>query len=113
MIAKAGPARRTAKASPSRPRFQGGDKSTVTLAPAAYVTLLVRANETDPAMWPPGMRQGAKALARIRDIERRCIARHGEFDWEKLSARLQDEYDGLCLLLDQMQDTGEWVEWEQ
>ena len=31
----------------------------VRLDTAAYVALLVRANVTDPALWPPGMERGA------------------------------------------------------
>jgi hypothetical protein len=81
----------------------------VKLDTVAYITLLVRANVTDPALWPPGMQRGAEALARVRQIEADCVAQHGEFDWEKLSEALQDEYDGLCALLDGMQDTGERV----
>jgi hypothetical protein len=83
-----------------------GEPTAVTLEPAAYVALLIQANVTDPELWPPGMRQGAAALARVRAIERRCTAKHGEFDWEKLSTRLQDEYDSLCALLDRFQDNG-------
>jgi hypothetical protein len=96
----------------SHPDFKtnaAGTASAVLLDPAAYVTLLVRGNITEPSVWPPGMQQGAAALARVRAIERRCIARHGSFDWEKLSPRLQDEYDSLCALLDQLQDAGERV----
>jgi hypothetical protein len=77
---------------------------------AAFVTLLIRANVTDPKEWPKGMKWGAKALARIREIERRCIARHGEFDWEKLSPKIQDEYNGLCVKLNELSDTGEFIE---
>ncbi len=98
------------------PKFANGGKGkrpSVKLDAPAYVTLLVRGNVTDPALWPPGMRKGAKALARVREIERRCIAKHGEFDWEKLSAKLQDEYDGLCCLLTELQHPGEWIEWEE
>ena len=51
----------------------------------------------------------ANALARVREIEADSVARHGEFDWEKLPERVQDEYDGLCVLLDDLQDTGERV----
>jgi hypothetical protein len=94
------------------PRFVGGangEPKEVNLDPAAYVALLVRANVTDPALWPPGMQEGATWLARIRAIERRCIAKHGEFDWEKLSAKLQNEYDDLCALLDRFRDTGESI----
>jgi hypothetical protein len=94
------------------PRFatKGDGKATaVTLHPVAYIALLVEANVTDPELWPPGMQAGAAWLARIRAIERKCIAKHGEFDWEKLSARLQNEYDDLSALLDRLQDTGERI----
>lgn len=94
----------------SPPRFSldaEGHPTAVTLDTAAYITLLVRANITDPALWPPGLEKGATWLARIREIEADCIARHGEFDWEKLPEAVQDEYDDLCALLDQLQDTGE------
>lgn len=89
-----------------------GNPTTVTLDTAAYVALLVRANITDPALWPPGMQHGATALARVRQIEADCIAEQGEFDWEKLPEALQDEYDSLCTLLDELQDTGERIRWE-
>ena len=52
------------------------------------------------------------AMKRIRQIESNCIAHHGGFDWEKLPESEQDEYDCLCLLLDELQDTGAWVTWE-
>ena len=81
----------------------------VKLDTVAYVTLLVRANVTDPALWPPGMQRGAEALARVRQIEADCVAQHGEFDWEKLPEAVQDEYDALSALLDSLQDTGERV----
>jgi len=80
---------------------------------AAYITLLVRANATDPALWPPGMQQGSAALARVRQIEADCIAQHGEFDWEKLPTAIQDEYDEMCVLLDRLQDTGERIPLEE
>ena len=86
-----------------------GKATAVRLDAVGYVALLVRANVTDPALWPPGMERGAEALARIRQIEADCTAQHGEFDWEKLAEEVQDEYDGLCALLDSMQDTGERV----
>jgi len=91
------------------PRFETdaeGRSRAVTLDTPAYIALLVQANLTDPALWPPGAKQGATALARIRKIESDCIAKHGEFDWEELAEPLQDEYDGLCILLDQLRDTG-------
>jgi len=86
-----------------------GTAAAVTLHPVAYIALLVKANVTDPALWPPGTQHGAAALARVRAIEKRCIARHGEFDWEKLSPKVQDEYDGLCSVLDGLMDTGERI----
>ena len=91
------------------PRFETdaeGRSKAVTLDTPAYISLLVQASLTDPSLWPPGAKQGASALARIRKIESGCIAKHGEFDWEKLSEPLQDEYDGLCILLDRLRDTG-------
>ncbi|MBM4081664.1 MAG: hypothetical protein FJ278_18315 [Planctomycetes bacterium] len=97
------------KAPPQFATDAGGKPTAVTLDTVAYVTLLVRANATDPALWPPGMKKGAEALARVRQIEAECIAKHGEFDWEKLPDRVQDEYDGLCALLDRLQDTGERI----
>jgi hypothetical protein len=89
-----------------------GKPSTVTLDTAAYVALLVQANTTDPALWPPGMQEGAYALARIRQIEADCISQYGEFDWEKLSQATQDEYDDLCAMLDKLQDTGERISFD-
>jgi hypothetical protein len=86
-----------------------GKPTAVTLDTAAYITLLVRADVTDPGLWPPGTEDGASALARVRQIETDCIAQHGEFDWERLPETVQDEYDRLCLLLDELQDSGEWV----
>jgi hypothetical protein len=94
------------------PRFatdDDGKPTSVILDTIAYVTLLVRANVTDPALWPPGAEEGAAALARVRQIETDCITRHGEFDWEKLPETTQDEYDDLCALLDHLQDTGERI----
>ena len=129
------------------PRFETdaeGRSKAVTLDTPAYISLLVQASLTDPSLWPPGAKQGATALARIRKIESDCIAKYGEFDWErlrrrqcpsgrirtspplaaaclmnekgasrvfirKLSESLQDEYDGLCILLDQLRDTGKRI----
>jgi len=84
----------------------------VRLDTSAYVTLLVQANATDPALWPPGTQHGATALARVRQMESDCIAQHGKFDWGVLPEAVQDEYDDLCMLLDQLQDTGERVAFE-
>jgi hypothetical protein len=97
---------------PSPPEFTtngNGEAMTVTLDTAAYVALLVKANVTDAGLWPPGMQEGAAALARLRAIEKRCVAKHGKFDWAKLSPRLQNEYDALCARLDKLQDTGERI----
>ncbi|MBM4041567.1 MAG: hypothetical protein FJ290_23960 [Planctomycetes bacterium] len=96
----------------SVPQFttDGDGKATaVRLDAVGYMALLVRANVTDPALWPPGMERGAEALARVRQIEADCIAQHGEFDWEKLPDNVQDEYDGFSALLDSIQDTGERI----
>jgi hypothetical protein len=93
-----------------RPQFTKdakGKPTAVKLDTAAYITLLVRANVTDPALWPPRTQQGAAALARVRGIEADCTTRHGKFDWEKLPEAVQNEYDDLCALLDRLQDTGE------
>ena len=81
----------------------------VVLDKASYIALLIRSNVTDPSYWPPGTEEGAKVLARIRQIEAECIDAHGEFDWEKLSPELQDEYDALCAFLDSLMDTGERI----
>jgi len=84
-------------------------KSVVVLDRASYIALLIRGNVTDPSYWPPGTEEGARALARIRQIEHECIAKYGEFDWEKLPPEVQDEYDALCSLLDRLTDTGERI----
>jgi len=94
------------------PQFSTNTESkpqSVILSMAAYITLLVRANETDPSLWPPGMEEGAMALRRVREIESDCIAKIGNFDWEKLPEDVQNEYDSLCALLDRFQDTGERI----
>jgi hypothetical protein len=86
-----------------------GNPTLVTLAPPTYITLLIRANVTDAALWTPGLEHAARILAQVRAVEVDCITAYGEFDWEKLSEVAQDEYDGLCALLDELQDTGERV----
>lgn len=90
-----------------------GKPTAVTLSVKAYVTLLVQANVTDPELWPPGFKEGATALARVREIESGCIAPYGKFDWEKLAPAVQDEYDTLCILLDDLQDDDGRVAWEE
>lgn len=84
-----------------------GKPSSVRLSTQDYIRLLIEANITDSAFWPPGYEHGAQLLARIRAIEAESIRQNGVFDWELLSESLQDEYDDLCALLDQMYDTGE------
>jgi len=81
----------------------------VSLDTTTYIKLLIKANITNKAFWPSGMERVADALVRIRQIESDCIARNGEFDWEKLPEAFQDEYDGLCLLLDELQDDEEII----
>ena len=98
-----------------KPRFGAdpeGGTVTATLRVKTYITLLVRANITEPGFWPPGMEQGAEALARVRQIESDCIAKVGEFDWEKLPPDVQDEYDLLCISLDRLGEDGDPVDWE-
>jgi hypothetical protein len=90
-----------------------GKPTAVTLGVKSYVTLLVQANVTNPELWPPGFKEGATALARVREIESGCIAQHGEFDWEKLAPDIQDEYDTLCVLLDTLQEDDGSVTWEE
>jgi hypothetical protein len=90
-----------------------GKPTGVTLGVKAYVTLLVQANVTDPELWPPGFKEGATALARVREIESNCIIQHGEFDWEKLTPAVQDEYDTLCVLLDELQEDNGRLTWEE
>ncbi len=80
-------------------------KPVVILDKVSYIALLVRGKVTDPSLFPPGTEKGAKALARIRQIEADCVAQHGESEWEKLPAELKDEYDALCAFLDQLTDT--------
>jgi hypothetical protein len=90
-----------------------GKPTGVTLGVKAYVTLLVQANVTDPELSPPGSKDSVTALARVREIESGCIAQHGEFDWEKLTPAVQDEYDTLCVLLDTLQEDNGSVTWEE
>jgi hypothetical protein len=58
-------------------------------------------------------RQSVDALLRIRQIESDCIDKYGEFDWERLSLEIQDEYDHLCILLDGLHDGGENISFEE
>ncbi|MBV9851853.1 MAG: hypothetical protein JO250_19475 [Armatimonadetes bacterium] len=95
----------------AKPFFTEADDAPprVTLRAADYVALLVQAGVTDPALWPPERREGAAALARVRQIEADCTAQQGAFDWERLPPELQNEYDRLSALLDGLQDTGEHI----
>lgn len=89
-----------------------GKSSTVTLRAKVYITLLIRADVTDPALWPPGFDAGAAALARVREIESECADKQGKFDWEKLPPELQDEYDALSVSLDSLQEGDSHTAWE-
>lgn len=89
-----------------------GRPTAVMMGTVAYVKLLIRANIIDRSLWPPGMEHAADVLARIRQIESDCIKQYGQFDWEKLSEALQDEYDSLCVLLDSLHDDGNYITWE-
>ena len=73
-----------------------------TITTQELVELLIAANVTDPQRWPEGLQQGATYLARIREIERDCVAKHGRWDAELLGEELEDEYDDKCALLDQI-----------
>ena len=98
------------------PRFtrrRAGKPDQVTLETTTYLALLVRANVTDPAFWPPGFQAGATALARVRQIEAEYGYKEGEFDWEKLPSDIQDEYDALCVSLDQWLEPNDAVNWEK
>ena len=85
-----------------------GKPTSVTLDTIAYIALLVKANVTDPTLWPPGLQEGAKWLARVREIEDECIFHYSEFDLERLPEEAQDEYVDLCGLLDSLQDTEDY-----
>ena len=91
------------------PRFtkeRAGKSARVTMETRTYITLLVCADVTDPAFWPPGLEAGAGAVARVQQIETQYRSPEGVFDWEKLPAQIQDEYDLLCLSLDRLLDHG-------
>ena len=90
-----------------------GRPNEVSLDVKSYVSLLVRADVTEPTLWPPGLEGGAATLARVRQIESECISLKGEFDWEELSRDAQDEYDNLCALLDSLQETDIRIDWEE
>ena len=91
---------------------RAGKPTKVTLTPETYVRLLVKANETNPTFWPPGLEEGAGKLARLRQIESDYQPKEGGFDWESLPVQIQDEYDGLCVSLDSYQDPNGNVTWE-
>lgn len=90
-----------------KPRFDKDperESGTVTPDLRSHFMLLVKADATDPHLWPPGLQEGAAALARIRQIEADCKSQLGEFDWEKLSQVAQDEYDNLGSALDSLRE---------
>lgn len=58
-----------------------------------YLRMLVKASNTDPADWPDGYERGAALLARIREIERDCVAEHGKWDIDALGEELENEYE--------------------
>ena len=97
---------------PTFGRIDGDGSEFAVMGIQQYIELLVKANVLDEESWPPDYRQGAKHLARIREIERECREKHGKWDWELISPELQDEYDDMCALLDQMRDDGEGMDWE-
>lgn len=85
------------------PAFQQdaeGRISGVLLEPQAYAQLLLRANVLNPEAWPPEYREAAQLLARIDQIEARCIAAHGEWDFEALEPAQQDAYDSAVASLE-------------
>ena len=92
---------------------ENGGNGTVSVDALDWAKLLRDHNVLDARLWPPGFKEGAEWLARIRQIEAGCIAEFGEFDWEKLDADTQDEYDGTCAELTKLL-TGpdEWIPWE-
>lgn len=98
---------------PSFTTNRAGIPTEVTLTPETYIKLLVQANETNPLFWPPGLEEGAGKLARLRQIESEYQPQQGGFDWESLPSEIQDEYDGLCVLLDSYQDPNGNDIWEE
>ncbi len=99
---------------PTFGRIDGNGSEFALLGIKQYIELLIQANETDEELWPPDYRQGAKYLARIREIERDCREKHGKWDWELIEPELQDEYDDTCALLDQMRyDEEKIISWDE
>ncbi len=92
---------------PVDPEFEesGNGATRVRMNQESYVRLLVGARETDPCAWPPGMEDGAALVERACQIEEECITRWGNFDPEKLSTPLQDEYLKIHLTLDELQES--------
>ena len=92
---------------PLQPEFEGPptDRAQeVKLTREKYVQLLVDARETDPGCWPPGLEDAARMLERAREIEELGASKHGVFDPNRLSKKLQDEYFQIHLALDDLQD---------
>ena len=75
-----------------------------------YLELLIERNVFDAARWPAGMEAGAALLKRIREIEQNCLAEHGEFDFNKLTRRIQDEYDGTIIDLTKLIEPHDFME---
>ncbi len=95
------------------PKFNSvtnGKATRVTLEAWDYCRLLIRANVTDPALWPTGYEEAARAFATVRRLEAKCIAEHGEWDWEKLSPEEQDEYDSAVAVLSYAEGRGRPLE---
>jgi hypothetical protein len=90
-----------------------GKSSAVILETIDYIKLLIKANITNKVFWPPDMEEGADVLLRLRQIESDCIDKYGEFDWEKLPLEIQDEYDHLFILLDELLNVGENMDLEE
>ncbi len=97
-------------APPQFDSFANSKATRVTLQAWDYCSLLIRANITDHALWPPGYEDTARAFAAVRRLEAKCIAEHGEWDWEKLSPEEQDEYDSAVAVLSYAEGRGRPLE---
>jgi len=89
-----------------------GKPTDVLLDASTYIRLLINANIKDKELWPPNMEYATNALERIGQIESECISQYGEFDWEKLTEKEQDEYDSLCLILDELRNNSDAMEYK-
>jgi len=78
-----------------------------------YLDLLIEKDVFDPEQWPEGMQAGAGLLQRIREIERDCIAKHGEFHCDHMEPALEDEYASAILDLNRLIDpVDDFVPWD-